>query len=196
MKSIHKNNFKLNEAINLHREFCRHKNNLGELKIARTEVLCYCTGLTKSHFTHLMQKGSEAYNIDSLMLDTRAGYHCTGCSIDLKKYWSSELARFGLVSLKVKLERTRFSKDGKRISYSGHYPVYWIAKITELQKEWMERENFVEQFSFEIIDAPVPYVDFKLIGNCEHNKAEIYFTHFIHFVEFRTNAKWHFKLFF
>lgn len=186
--------FQLSEEIKRHQRWVHEKANFGEPLLSVNEVLCFCTGLTKKHFTHLMQTGNEAFNLDTLMLTTRAGYHCTGCVGDLKKYWDSELARFGLLSPSVELKRTRVGKDSKRLTYAGQYPTYWISKLVELQNEWREREKFNEEFHFEIVDAPVPYVDYLLVGECDQNKAEIYFAHFIHFVEFRTNAKWHLSL--
>lgn len=194
MKFIHNSFFQYSQELNRHREWMKEKSLLGEPILLPHEVLCFCTGLTKSHFSHLMKKGDEKYSLETLRLETRAGYHCTGCVGDLKAFWEKELGRSGLVSPKVIPVRSRVGKNGGRTTYLGEYPIFWIQRLVDLQTEWQEREEFVEKFSFEITDAPIPFVDFQLVGDCDRKKAEHYFSHFVQFIEEKTKVKWYFTL--
>lgn len=194
MKYTHNTFFQYSIEVRRHQSWMQEKAFLGELTLKPAEVLCFCTGLTKSHFSRLVKEANEKYSLETLMVETRAGYHCTGCREDLKNFWEEELARSGLRSPKVIMERSRIGKNGERTTYLGKFPNYWVVKLVELQEEWRTREDFVESFVFEIIDAPVPFVDFVLVGDCEAKKADIYFTHFTQFVEEKTKAKWNFSL--
>ena len=199
MKFTHNCEFNFSTEKNHLTDWLKHKAMLGEPLVDVSEVICFCTGLTRTHFKYLFEKLSidknkTDFDLENLKIQTRAGYHCAQCSIDLKNYWDLLLAQKDLLKDRPHFEKTRFDKNGKRQSYLGKYPTYWIENLVELQREWQEREDFIEKFSFKIIDAPIPFIDYKLVGNCDEKKAQIYFSHFHQFVEQKTNARWYFSL--
>lgn len=166
----------------------------GEPPVKLGEVLCYCTGLTRSHFKRLI-KDHPKKSLEDLRIETKATLMCRGCKKDFQQLWDDVLAENGAVSkLAEKLTRIKIDENGKRLTYKGQYPAYWIKVLIELQNEWQAREDFKELFQFEMTDAPVPFVDFILIGELEAHKAQIYFEHFQQYVEEKTNAKWYFTL--
>lgn len=170
------------------------KREQGAPLIFTSDVLCFCTGLTKAHFDYLVETATDSFTLDDLKLKTRAGYHCFGCQKELVARWNYAT---GLRSLKKPSEkpiRSKVTKDGRRQMYLGHYPLYWIVKIHQLEIDWRKQEDFAENFNFEIIDAPVPYVDFRLNGECDPAKAQIYFSHFVEYVKNSTKAQWYFNL--
>lgn len=167
---------------------------LGEPKIQLGEVLCYCTGLSRSHFVRLINDNPKK-SIEDLRIETKATLMCRGCKKDFQQVWDDVLAKNGAISkLSEKVSRKKIDSESRRVTYKGKYPAAWIKILLDLQNEWQVREDFNEKFQFEIIDAPVPFVDFKLKGDVDQQKVKIYFEHFYQFVEEKTSAKWYFEL--
>lgn len=167
---------------------------LGEPEVSVGEVICYCTGLTRSHFVRLIQENPKK-TIEDLRIETKATLMCRGCKKDFQQVWDDVLAENGAVSkLAEKITRKKTDEHSKRVTFKGQYPAYWIKELLNYQNEWQAREDFNEIFQFEITDAPVPFVDFKLVGELAGQKAQIYFEHFHQYVEEKTKAKWYFEL--
>lgn len=170
------------------------KEYLGEPVVSVGEVICYCTGLTRSHFVRLIQENPKK-TIEDLRIETKATLMCRGCKKDFQQVFDNVLAENGATSkLAEKLTRKKIDEHSRRVTYKGQYPAYWIKVILDLQTSWQEREDFNESFQFEILDATVPFVDFLTVGEIDHHKAKIYFEHFHLYVEEATKAKWYFEL--